>query len=88
MFVFLTWSFVRGGPDYLKGEGTSRVSMARGRRNSQAHCFSVLKGLEVPLLLNFMRLSIGTKGLLGFFDTWWGVTPLASPRGAVDYDGS
>jgi len=88
MFVFLTWSFVRGDLDYLKGEETSRVSIARGRRSSQARRFSVLKGLEVPLLLNCMRLPIGTKGLLGFFDTWGGITPLASPRGGVDYDGS
>ena len=70
MFAFLTWSFVRGDLNYLKGEEASRVSVARGRRSSQARCFSVLKGLEVPLLLNRMRLPIGTKGLLGFFNIW------------------
>jgi len=74
MFVFLTWSFVRGDLDYLKGEEASRVSIARGRRSSQARCFSVLKGLEVPLLLNRMGLPIGTKGFLGFSDIW-GVPP-------------
>jgi len=86
MFVFLTWSFVQGGLDCLKDEVASRVSIARGRRSSQARRFSVLKELEVPLLLNRMRLPIGTKGLLGFFDTWGGA--LASPQGGIDYDGS
>jgi hypothetical protein len=85
---FLTWSFVRGGLDCLKGEEASRVSIARGRRSSQARRFSALKGLEVPLLLNRVRLPIGMKGLLDFFRHLGGVAPLASPRGSVDYDGS
>ena len=64
---FLTWSFVRGGLDSLKGEEASRVSIARGRRSSQARRFSALKGLEVRLLFNRVKLPIGMKGLLDFF---------------------
>jgi len=70
-----------------KGEEASRVSVARGRRSSQACRLSALKGLEVPLLLDNARLLIGKKGLLGFFDAWGGHSP-ASPRGGIDYDGS
>ena len=81
MFVFLTWSFVRGDLDCLKGEGASRVFIARGRRSSQAHRFSTLKGLEVPLLLNRVRLPIGMKGLLDFFRRLGGSPPLLAPEG-------
>jgi len=59
----------------------STVSVAGGHRSSQARRLSALKGLEVPLLLDRMGLLIGTKGLLGFFDIWVGVTPLLAPEG-------
>ena len=62
-FVFLVRSFVKNSLDHLKGGEVSRVSIARGRRSSQARCPSALKGLEVPLLLD------RAKELLGFFDT-------------------
>ena len=78
---FLTWSFVRGGLDSLKGEEASRVSIARGRRSSQARRFLALKWLEVPLLLNRVRLPIGTKGFFGFFWHLGGSPPLLAPEG-------
>ena len=67
MFVFLTWSFVRGDLDYLKGEETSRVSIARGRRSSQARHLSALKGLEAPLLLDRMRFTDRSERITLFF---------------------
>jgi len=80
---FLTWSFVRGGLDFLKGEKASRVSIARGRRSSQARRFSALKGLEVPSLLNHVRSPLGMKGLLDFFRYLGGSPPLLAPEGVL-----
>ena len=54
-FVFLVRSFVKNSLDYLKSEKVSRVSIARGRRSSQARCSSALKGLEAPQLLERAR---------------------------------
>ena len=48
MFVFLVRSFVNNNLDRLKGEEVSRVSIARGRRSSQARCRSTFEGLKVP----------------------------------------
>ena len=50
--VFLVRFFVR-----LEGEGVSRVSIARGRRCSQARYPSVLEGLEAPRLLDRSRFT-------------------------------
>ena len=46
-FVFLVRPFVKNNLDRLKGGEMSRVSVARGRRSSQAHCPSAFEGLEV-----------------------------------------
>ena len=55
--VFLVRSFVKHGFDRLEGEGVSRVSIARGRRYSQARYPSVLEGLEAPRLLDRSRFT-------------------------------
>ena len=47
-YVFLVRFFVKDSFDRLEGEGVSRVSIARGRRCSQARYSSVLEGLEAP----------------------------------------
>jgi hypothetical protein len=54
-YVFLVRFFVKDSFDYLEGEGVSRVSIARGRRSSQARYPSALKGLEAPQLLDRAR---------------------------------
>ena len=56
-YVFLVRFFVKDSFDYLEGEGVSRVSIARGRRCSQARYPSVLEGLEAPRLLDRSRFT-------------------------------
>ena len=56
-YVFLVRSFVKNSLDHFKGEEVSRVSIARGRRSSQARYPSALKGLEVPPLLDRARFT-------------------------------
>ena len=55
-FVSLARSFVKNNLDHLKGEEVSRVSVARGRRSSQARCPSAFEGLEVPWLLESCKV--------------------------------
>ena len=56
-YVFLVRFFVKDSFDRLEGEGVSRVSIARGRRCSQARYPSVLEGLEAPRLLDRSRFT-------------------------------
>ena len=65
----------------------SRVTIARGRRSSQARRLSALKGLEVPLLLDRARFTDRKEKITWFFRHLGGFSP-ASPRGGIDYDGS
>ena len=55
-FVFLVRSFVKNNLDHLKGKEESRVSVARGRRSSQARCPSTFEGLEAPYLLESCKV--------------------------------
>jgi len=57
MYVFLVRFFVKDSFDRLEGEGVSRVSIARGRRSSQARYPSALKGFEAPQLLDHARFT-------------------------------
>ena len=56
-YVFLVRFFVKDSLDPLEGEGVSRVSIARGRRSSQARYPSVLEGLEAPQLPDRSRFT-------------------------------
>ena len=71
-FVFLVRSFVEDSLDHVKGGEVSRVSIARGRRSSQARCPSALKGLEAPQLLKRARFTKEERNFLAFSDTWGG----------------
>ena len=80
-FVSLARFFVKDHLDHFNGGEASRVSVAWGRRRSQARRFSTLKGLEVPLLLNCTRLLMGMKKVTWFFRHLGGVAPLLAPEG-------
>jgi len=58
----------------------SRVTIARGRRCSQACRLSALNGLEVPLLLDRVRYTYRKEKIFWFLGTWGG-SPLLAPEG-------
>jgi len=58
----------------------SRVTIARGRRGSQARCLSALKGLEVPPLLGRARFTYRKEKIVRFLGTG-GESPLLAPEG-------
>jgi len=58
----------------------SRVTIASGRRVSQARCLSAFKGLEVPPLLDRARFTYRKEKIVRFFRNLGGV-PLLAPEG-------
>ena len=82
MFLFLVWSFVQGDLDCLKGEEASRVSVARGRRSSQARRLSALKGhRDAPTTRPYGSTDRNERVTWFFRRLGGGITPLLAPEG-------